>query len=75
MYGLLRSYRPADETFFGERFFERFADHRIIESAANVTLTAFIAAMERVVELMGWSYLKITSFKGMAYSVITSGPR
>jgi hypothetical protein len=75
MYGFMRSFRPIEETFNGEPMLERIADRRIIESAAGVTLTSFIAILERIVHLAGWSHWRCTSFRNMTYSVFASDPR
>jgi hypothetical protein len=74
MYSLMRSFRPIDETFNGEPMLGRMADQRVIESAAGVTLTSFIAILERIVQLAGWSHWRCTSFRNMAYSVFATGP-
>lgn len=74
-YGVMRAFRPTDETIKGERVVERFADHRIIESAGSVTLEAFAVLMERIVELMGWNPYKSQSFRNMIGHLVTSGPR
>jgi hypothetical protein len=74
-YGMLRAYRPTDETHLGERIVERIADHRIIESAASVTLESFAVLMDRVVDFMGWDHWKITSFRNMVGNLVTTGPR
>jgi hypothetical protein len=75
VYGIMRAFRPTDETLRGERVVERFADHRIIESAASVTLETFAVLMERIVEFMGWSPYKSQSFRNMVGHLVTSGPR
>ena len=75
VYGIMRAFRPTDETLRGERVVERFADHRIIESAASVTLEAFAVLLERIVEFMGWSPYKAWSFRNMVGHLVTSGPR
>jgi len=74
-YGIMRAFRPTDETLQGERVVERFADHRIIESAASVTLETFAVVIERIVEFMGWSHYKSQSFRNMVGHLVTSGPR
>lgn len=75
VYGIMRAFRPTDETLRGERVVERFADHRIIESAASVTLEAFAVLFERIVVFMGWSPYKSQSFRNMVGHLVTSGPR
>jgi hypothetical protein len=75
LYGIMRAFRPTDETHNGSRISERFADHRVIESAASVTLEVFAVLMQRIVDFMGWDHWRITSFRNMIGNLVTTGPR
>jgi hypothetical protein len=75
LYGLMRMFVSTDEIEDGEPVVERFADHRIIEAAAGLTMTSFIVVLRRAVELMGWNDLKAISLGNMMGHVLATGPR
>lgn len=75
LYGLLRAYVPDEPTEAGEPTVVRQIDHRIIESSVGVAVMSFLANLNRVVDLMGWSWIKVTSLSKMAGALIQEGPR
>jgi hypothetical protein len=75
LYGILRVYTPGEKTPAGESTLDRNLDHRIVESSVGVTLMSFLAALKRVVEVMGWNAWKVWTLENMAYRVIMEGPR
>jgi hypothetical protein len=74
-YAMMQPYQPTHETYAEEPVVNRAVDHRVIEGAAGLTLYAFIVLQQRAVDLMGWPWYRIESFKQIVHRELSQGPR
>jgi hypothetical protein len=75
LYGLMRMFMSTEEIANGERVIERFADHRVIEASAGLTMTAFVVVLRRAVQIMDWDHWKALTLGNMMGSILVDGPR
>ena len=75
LFGLLRSYESGEPTDRGEETINLIADHRAIEASAGLVMVCFMAVLNRIVTVMGWSWYRATSATSSMHSLLSRGPR
>lgn len=73
-YGLLQTYRDAGTMVNGEKMLDRGTDQRTIEAAAGITMASFIAALRRIVALMGWGWTLVDMYELRVHRFLASAP-
>ena len=73
-FGVMQSFQRTEERVGKHRWLARRADQRLIEGTCLPALLAYVAAVRRIVQLLGWGLVRIDAYQASIEGFVYQSP-